>query len=295
MYSLVFTPKSWSASSPLHMQIPRKRSSSAPVPLSLYTGNDFGFALENVLRQTHLSISHNSFFTQPRIDLLSQMRGHNKLFAVVPDTADNGNYSQTERAARGREPTRCKIHIQRWFKGGGRRALRGGESAARNAGDGAGVAFLHYLPNQSATPQSSQWASTMCTCQIIASNALGADCLWQTATAQRATSRTARSETYWQPFVRPPACDYSNQRRIADLTYGRVHPGSSEERIPYDWLENKKIYIVAPWLISFFFLFFLNQNASPWKYATLPDTLSSCWFSFTVEPHSTAPQGQLKD
>lgn len=134
-----------------------------------------------------------------------------------------------------------KIHIQRWFKGGGRWALRGGESAARNAGDGAGVAFLHYLPNQSATPQSSQWASTMCTCQIIASNALGGDCLWQTATAQRATSRTARSETYWQPFVRPPACDYSNQRRIADLTYGRVHPGSSEERIPYDWLENKKI------------------------------------------------------
>lgn len=67
------------------------------------------------------------------------------------------------------------------FKGGGRRALRGGggggESAARNAGDGAGVALLHYLPNQSATPQSSQWASTMCTCQIIASNALGADCL----------------------------------------------------------------------------------------------------------------------
>lgn len=62
-------------------------------------------------------------------------------------------------------------------KGGGRSALRGGESAARNAGDAAGVALLHYLPNQSATPQSSQWASTMCTCQIIASNALGADCL----------------------------------------------------------------------------------------------------------------------
>lgn len=127
-----------------------------------------------MLCQTHLSISHNSFFTQPRIDLLSQMRGHNKLFAVVPDTADNGNYSQTARAARGREPTCYQIHIQRWFKGG-RSALRGGESAARNAGDGAGVAFLHHLPNQSATPQSSQWASTMCTCQIIASNALGAD------------------------------------------------------------------------------------------------------------------------
>lgn len=116
MYSLAFAPKSWSASSPLHMQIPRERSSSAPVPLFSHTGNDFGFALENVLRQTHLSISHNSFFTQqPRIDLLSQMRGHNKLFAVVPDTADNGNYSQAERAAPGREPTRYKIHMQRWF------------------------------------------------------------------------------------------------------------------------------------------------------------------------------------
>lgn len=79
-------------------------------------GNDFGFELENVLCQTHLSISHNSFSTQPRIDFLSQMRGHNKLFAVVPDTADNGNYSQTERAARGKEPTCYNIHIPRWFK-----------------------------------------------------------------------------------------------------------------------------------------------------------------------------------
>lgn len=83
------------------MQIPKKRSSSPPI---LYTGNDFGFALKkNVLRQTHLSISHNSFLMQPRIDLLSQMRGHNKLFGVVPDTADNGNYSQTEKGGRSRE------------------------------------------------------------------------------------------------------------------------------------------------------------------------------------------------
>lgn len=64
------------------------------------------------------------------------------------------------------------------FRGALKAAARlsaAGRSGARNTGDGAQVAFQHYLPNQSATPRSSQWASTMCTCQIIASNALGAD------------------------------------------------------------------------------------------------------------------------
>lgn len=103
----------------------KKRSSSPPMLFLFFYIQEIilDSHQKNVLCQTHLSISHNSFFTQPRIDLLSQMRGHNKLSAVVPDTADNGNYSQTERAAAGKEPTCYKIHIQRLFKGG-RSALR---------------------------------------------------------------------------------------------------------------------------------------------------------------------------
>lgn len=100
IHSLVFSLKSWSSSLPLNMQIWRRSTlpSSPPIPIREMI---FGSALENVLCQTHLSISHNSFFTQPCIDLLSQMRGHNKLFGVVPDTTDNGNYSQTQRSAPG--------------------------------------------------------------------------------------------------------------------------------------------------------------------------------------------------